>query len=161
MAFFEKLNDIAKNIGDKASETIETTKLNSKISSAKTAIDGIYKKIGEHYYLQYKEGSNLSEEAMGFCAEIDTHNEAINEAKMEIERIKADNASAAPVQAAPIAQADSEIICSACGKENLPGTKFCMECGEKLAAPEKRICSCGAQIPPGVKFCGECGAKFG
>jgi len=169
MAFLNKLGDMAKNIGDKAGEAIETTKLNSKINSEKSAIEGVYKKIGEYYYQQYKAGTSLPEEAAAFCAEIDGHNAAIEEAKAEIERIKAENAAAAAAPpAAPAAApaqptaapAAGDIPCPACAKANTPGTKFCQECGAKLAADEKRICSCGAEIAPGVRFCGECGAKL-
>ncbi|MCL2496353.1 MAG: zinc ribbon domain-containing protein [Clostridiales bacterium] len=162
MAFLNKLNDIAKNIGDKAGDAIETTKLNSKINSEKSAIDGIYKKIGEYYYQLYQADGNLPEEAAAFCAEIDAHNVAIAEAKAEIERIKAENAAAAEAAPAPapMPKAPDEIFCTDCGKANQAGTKFCSECGGKLASPGKRTCACGAEIVPGVRFCGECGAKL-
>ena len=52
--------------------------------------------------------------------------------------------------------------CRSCGAENEPGTKFCKECGEKLAAPVSSKCGgCGAENPPGTKFCRDCGAKLG
>ena len=52
--------------------------------------------------------------------------------------------------------------CRSCGTENPPGTKFCKECGEKLAAPVSPKCpSCGAENPPGTKFCRDCGTKLG
>lgn len=45
--------------------------------------------------------------------------------------------------------------CTACQHENDPGTKFCEECGNKLA----RACSaCGVELKPTAKFCPECGA---
>lgn len=37
MAFFDKLGDLAKNIGDKTSDAIETNKLNSKINTENAA----------------------------------------------------------------------------------------------------------------------------
>jgi len=37
MAFFDKLNQVAKNIGDKTNDAIETTKLSSKINAEKSA----------------------------------------------------------------------------------------------------------------------------
>lgn len=52
-------------------------------------------------------------------------------------------------------------ICGSCGFENEPGTKFCGECGGKLALPEKTNCQkCGAVLLPGKKFCGECGERL-
>ena len=165
MAFLDKLSGMAKNIGDKAGEALETSKLNSKINSEKNAIDGVYKKIGENYYQQYKAGAALPEEVTAFCLEIDGHNTAIEEAKADIERIKSEAAATAepapaPVAPAPKPQVASGITCNACGKANEPGTKFCQECGTKLEFPEKRMCTCGAEIAPGARFCGVCGAKF-
>ena len=47
--------------------------------------------------------------------------------------------------------------CPNCGFENIPGAKFCNECGSKLEA----ICPrCGTKNPPGSKFCNECGGQF-
>ena len=50
-----------------------------------------------------------------------------------------------------------ELVCASCGAVNLPGRKFCGECGSalELACP-----SCGAPNPPTVKFCGECGSPL-
>lgn len=50
MAFFDKLNDLAKNIGDKTNDAIETGKLNSKINSENAAAMEEIKKIGTYYY---------------------------------------------------------------------------------------------------------------
>jgi class 3 adenylate cyclase/tetratricopeptide (TPR) repeat protein len=48
------------------------------------------------------------------------------------------------------------VICSICGTENPAGTKFCKECGTRLAA----ACpACGAVLLAGAKFCGECGSS--
>ena len=48
------------------------------------------------------------------------------------------------------------MICSNCGTDNLAGTKFCKECGTRLAL----ACpSCGDVLLPDAKFCGECGTQ--
>jgi class 3 adenylate cyclase/tetratricopeptide (TPR) repeat protein len=47
------------------------------------------------------------------------------------------------------------MLCTSCGTENPPGTKFCEECG----TPFVQTCaSCGNVLRSGTKFCGECGA---
>jgi predicted amidophosphoribosyltransferase len=46
------------------------------------------------------------------------------------------------------------LLCSACGKQLSKGTKFCPECGRKLATCP----TCGADIPDGEKACSKCGA---
>ena len=49
------------------------------------------------------------------------------------------------------------MTCPACGTENKPGRKFCVQCGTALA----RACpSCGTPYEPGERFCGECGAAL-
>jgi hypothetical protein len=45
--------------------------------------------------------------------------------------------------------------CSSCGSENRPDRKFCLRCGQGLAA---RCPECGAANEPDAGFCGECGA---
>ncbi|MCA1570244.1 MAG: AAA family ATPase [Chloroflexi bacterium] len=46
------------------------------------------------------------------------------------------------------------MICANCGAENEVGRKFCLECGERLAAACPH---CGSPNTPGARFCGECG----
>ncbi|HSF02810.1 MAG TPA: adenylate/guanylate cyclase domain-containing protein, partial [Solirubrobacterales bacterium] len=47
--------------------------------------------------------------------------------------------------------------CPTCGTANVPGAKFCVECGSKLAA----ACpTCGTANQPGAKFCLECGTSL-
>ena len=152
MAFLDKLSGIAKNIGDLAGETIEITKLNSKINSEKNAIDGVYRSIGESYYQKFKGGDVMPPEIAELCAEIDVHKAVMDEARAEIERIKTEDV----VKEAP---AGGVIECPACAKAHTPGTKFCQECGAKVEVAGKIICPCGAEVAPGVKFCQECGAK--
>ena len=50
MAFFDKLNDLAKSVKDAANDAVETTRIKSRISSEKRAVDEACRKIGEYYY---------------------------------------------------------------------------------------------------------------
>jgi hypothetical protein len=53
------------------------------------------------------------------------------------------------------------IYCPNCGTANRDGSKFCNECGQRLAAPEHIVCAaCGASNPPKSVFCSECGARL-
>lgn len=58
-------------------------------------------------------------------------------------------------------QAVEHIACPKCGKENLKGAKFCVECGNGLLVEEEKApcIECGAMLKKGSKFCHECGAK--
>jgi class 3 adenylate cyclase len=44
--------------------------------------------------------------------------------------------------------------CLRCQHENPPQSRFCFECGARLAPT---CSSCGAELPAGVKFCNQCG----
>jgi class 3 adenylate cyclase/tetratricopeptide (TPR) repeat protein len=47
--------------------------------------------------------------------------------------------------------------CPSCGRQALPGERFCGQCGAPLA----RVCpSCGAENPPDHRFCGSCGTAL-
>ena len=186
MAFFDKLNEFTKNLGDMTNDAIETTKLNSKVNAEKTAAGEELKKIGEYYYGLYASEGVVVPEVLEFCEAAKTHYDAAAEAQAEIDRIKAEAeaakaereaaaqaaqaAAAASMQAAqPAAPAEAvagEIVCTNCGNANPAGTKFCGGCGTKLEIPEvpaepaKRFCTgCGAELKDGLKFCGECGTR--
>jgi len=48
--------------------------------------------------------------------------------------------------------------CPRCQHENPPQSKFCFECGARLAPA---CAHCGAELPVGVKFCNQCGQPAG
>jgi hypothetical protein len=167
MAFLDKLGDLARNIGDKTSEAIETAKINSRIGAEKTAIAECMRRIGEIYYRKHQEGDSCDPAATELLVAIDGHNRAIADAQAEIERIKTKSAPGAAPPAQP-AGADCA-VCQSCGRANPAGMKFCQECGAKIEAPppppapsvDGIVCpSCGRTNPAGMKFCQGCGAKI-
>ncbi|MBQ8040514.1 MAG: zinc ribbon domain-containing protein [Lachnospiraceae bacterium] len=184
MAFFDKLNEFTKNLGEMTNDAIETSKLNSKVNAEKTAAGEELKKIGEYYYGIYTSEGVVAPEVLEFCEAAKAHFDAATEAQAEIDRIKveaeaakaekeaaaqaAQAAAAASMQTAQTMTAETspagERICANCGNLNPAGTKFCGGCGSKLEVPEapvKRFCTgCGAEIKDGLKFCGECGTRI-
>lgn len=158
MAFFDKLGNIAKNIGDKTGDAIETTKLNTEISSKKREVSQLKQKIGDFYYDKYKTGGIVDPEAIEFFTEIDALMLEVNALQAEINKIKGESEQ----KPAPAASAPVGIKCANCGTVNEIGKKFCSDCGTSLEEEvlEIRYCgSCGAEVEEGLKFCGECGAK--
>ena len=171
MAFFDKLSDFAKNIGDKTTDAIETGKFQSKVNSEKNLAGEELKKIGEFYYNQFASGGEVAPEVLEFCQSAKAHYDAAAEAQAEIDRIRAENeaakAAAAAAAAAPVVPAAPAggLVCPACGTANNPGVKFCQNCGGKLEAPPPAPAGvtcvvCGVANDPGTKFCRECGAKL-
>ena len=170
MSFFNKFNDLVKNITDQTSDAIESSKLAGKVTAEKNLAAEELKKIGQFYYEKFAESGEAAPEVLEFCQTAKAHYDAAEEAQAEIDRIKAENeaAAAAKVAEAEAAKAVAQpqgITCS-CGAVNPEGTKFCRECGSKLepAVPPAAaglICpSCGKENPEGTKFCSECGSKL-
>jgi len=168
MAFFDKLNQMAKNIGDKTSDAIETSKLNSKINAETTAAGEDLKKIGEFYYNRFISLGDAEPEVLEFCQNAKSHYDAVSEAQAEINRIKTENEaekSIATTPVTPVAPISNTIICPNCGTSNGEKVKFCCSCGSKLEIcvqhPSSITCqSCNTKNEPGVKFCCECGNKL-
>ena len=169
MAFFDKLNDFAKNLGDKTTDAIETGKLQSKINAERNLAGEDLKKIGEFYYNLWLSSGEIAPEVMEACESAKAHYDAAAEAQAEIDRIRAENEAAKAAAAAAAAQTQATpaggLVCNACGTANNPGTKFCCNCGGKLELPkpvsDELTCSaCGAANNPGTKFCCNCGNKL-
>ena len=153
MAFFDKLNQVAKNIGDRTTDAIETTKLNSKIASEKLAANEELLKIGRHYYDLYLAGE-ADEAILESCQAAKSHLDTADQLQAEIDRIKAE--STAPA---------GSITCPGCGASLPPGTRFCSGCGSRMEAAPPQVqttfCTgCGAQLPAGTKFCSSCGQRL-
>lgn len=178
MDLFDKIGNIAKNIGDKTNDAIEITKLNAKIASEKSAAAEELKKIGEFYYKKFADEEPIDTEIQEFCNNAAGHYETIEQAKAEIERIKrennpkgnnADNAeagqpeenknntgdtAAAEPEKKPDPAPESMVVCPSCQALNREGLRFCTQCGSLLEPePAKET---GEK--PAVK-CPVCGAE--
>lgn len=99
MGFFDQLSDAAKNIGavagdlakqvgEKANDALEITKLNAKIASEKAEIDKEMKKISEALFEKFSKGEEVPEEIKGFCDNIKARYVNIDGIKEEIEKVK-------------------------------------------------------------------------
>jgi len=77
MAFFEKLNAITKNVGDKTNDMIETTKLNGKITKEKASIEEKKLRLGGLYWEKFAAGAQLDADAAEICGEIKASFDAI------------------------------------------------------------------------------------
>ncbi len=52
------------------------------------------------------------------------------------------------------------MTCTKCNAKIPAGSKFCLECGEKIS--DSLFCpGCGEKLPLNAKFCMKCGAKVG
>lgn len=86
MSFLDKITDAAAILGDKANDAIETTKLKSRITSEKKAIELEMARLGRLYYEKMKEeGMELLPEAAEVSARIDSHYNNISELEKTIQ----------------------------------------------------------------------------
>ncbi|MFQ5856269.1 MAG: zinc ribbon domain-containing protein [Anaerolineae bacterium] len=51
------------------------------------------------------------------------------------------------------------VTCTQCQAVNIPGKKFCTQCGTPLPVPTP-CPNCGTTMAPGKKFCTECGTPM-
>ena len=169
MAFFDKLNKLVKDTGDKANELLEIGKLNAKISTERSAISTIKEQMGEYVWSKYQEGAAFDEQLSEYCASIQASLEAIAEIQAQIEEIKAPKEE--PTPAAPAVP-----TCPACGNQVSEEAKFCPDCGAKLEVPvpaeapveeapaeeptQIQCPECEAMNPVGTNFCSGCGTKL-
>lgn len=130
MAFFDKLNQVAKSIGEKAGDAIETTKITAKIASEKKLRDDEFRKIGEYYYNIFISGGEVAEEVKAYCDEAKVHADAIVSLEEEMGQLQDDETEEPAAETAP--EAPAQIVCPSCKKVNEAGTKFCSNCGMKL-----------------------------
>jgi hypothetical protein len=88
--FLNKIGNAAKNLGEKASDSIDVGKLNSKIKSEQAAINESMRQIGEYFYSKHTSGEPDDPGAAQLFAEIDGHHQTIASLKADIERVKSE-----------------------------------------------------------------------
>lgn len=112
MAFMDDLKRFGKNVAQKSSDVVETTKLNVSISQEKDKINKLYSELGAAVHEQFKAGNDL-----GFgekCSLISGYEAKIEELQMKIMEIK------------------NSAKCPGCGTEVSLETTFCPQCGTKI-----------------------------
>ncbi len=166
MAFFNKLNDLAKNIGDRTSDALETGKLTAKIHSERKAAEEDIKKIGEHYYQFFMAGGEVPAELTEIFQSAKAHYETADAAQQEIDSIKAENEAekTAAREAREAAKEEAPIPVPVPVSEPISETTPAEDPTEESAAEsiaKKRFCSnCGTPASEGTRFCAECGTKL-
>ena len=88
MAFIDELKKGAKNLADKASDTVEKTKYQIKIGEENKKIDEFKKQLGEIVLAKFLAGELVVEEAKPICDQIKECLDKIGELEKQIEEIK-------------------------------------------------------------------------
>ena len=88
MAFLDKVSQVAKNVGEKAGDAVEITKLEAKIFSEKKAMNEVLQKIGQIYYEKHLAGEELDADVVELCGEVTAKKSAIDGYEAEKQRVK-------------------------------------------------------------------------
>ena len=147
MAFFDKLGEMAKNVSEKASDSLETNKLVSEINLTKGNIQALQRELGEFYWAKFAVGEKLDDEAMLICDKIVLAQDKIKVLEGQINQIKAEGeARKAEREAEKAEKKAAEKVAEA------------EKAAEKAGIEREPVCAgCGAALAEGTKFCGECG----
>ncbi len=93
--FFNKAGkaakDTASKAADKAGDLVEIGKLKTKISSAKSEISAMEKKMGQYYYEQYMSGVAVDAVVGEMCQDIKEQKDLIEELEKKIQEVKEDS----------------------------------------------------------------------
>ena len=136
MAFFNKLNTVARNAAktaaDMANDAIGTGRIAVKIKKEELVIEQQYEKIGEYFYRKRCEGMELPAGIEECCVAIDIALATIKELQEERDELR-DVPEVSFEEDIPY-EAEGSVIpaCPSCGKELHYGMLFCPACGTKL-----------------------------
>ncbi|MBR5558642.1 MAG: zinc ribbon domain-containing protein [Oscillospiraceae bacterium] len=120
MEFWDNINDVVKNMGDRAIDLIETAKLSARIMAEKKEVSDELEKIGTYYYELYARGGIVAPEVAELSKTVKNHYDAIDRFQAEIDRLRADQ------------QVKKTKYCPACGIKVSSSTRYCSGCGELL-----------------------------
>jgi len=155
MSIFDKMKQGASEAARLAQQTVETTKLRSKISTREKEMDRISTRIGKAVFEAYLEGdlSHSEEQVLAYCEELSELRDEITELESRIKHLK------------------EEKTC-VCGKVVGPDVNYCPDCGKRLIQPQevkpdntigeiRVICyHCKTENDILSKYCIQCGEEL-
>lgn len=136
MAFFNKLNTVARNAAktaaDMANDAIGTGRIAVKIKKEELVIEQQYEKIGEYFYRKRCEGMELPAMLEEYCVAIDIALATIKELEEERDELKDGFEVTFEADIPYVPEDKEELFCPQCGKIADRGALFCSSCGAKL-----------------------------
>ncbi len=114
----KRIGETAEIVGNRANEALEIQKLKSQIRALERGNADDLAELGEMIYAQFKDGSQLSEEAQSLCEAIRDREESIEDCRQQISDVRGD------------------CRCEVCGKSVSRDMAYCPYCGEKFQREE-------------------------
>ena len=90
MAFFDRLNEMAKTVSEKTNDSLEINKLIGEINLTKGNIQSFQRELGEHFWAKFVTGEQFDDEAMMICDKIVAAQDKIHGMEAQIAQIKAE-----------------------------------------------------------------------
>ncbi len=172
MGFMEDVQDSLQREVDSAGRSVETARLNMKISDVQKRRKELAAQLGASLYEVAKSDPNLvagREALFDGIAALDAERAGYEAQIQEIERKEHEALIAASTVECPFCHyrlRSSDMFCSGCGKpmaeikaasEKAPEPEapaadcFCMNCGTKLAPGDKFCMNCGTKVTPSAE----------
>lgn len=164
MDFFDKLGEAARNLTEKAGDSLEINRLAGEISIEKGNIQYYHKELGEHYWAKFAVGDKLDDEAMLICDKVVVSQDRIRQLEIEIEKIKKEREvvqeERAKVRRTQQEEEEKETEQPKVEESQDEDAPVLIGTVEEKTEEWPRYChNCGGAIKEGQRFCIFCGTE--
>ncbi|WP_304509877.1 zinc ribbon domain-containing protein [Anaerotignum sp.] len=165
MDFFDKLGEAARNLTEKAGDSLEINRLTGEISIEKGNVQYYHKELGEHYWAKFAVGEKLDDEAMLICDKVVVSQDRIRHLEIEIEKIKKEREAIQEERAKtkrphqeeeeketeqPKVEEpqdkDAEVLVEAVAEQTEEWPRYCHNCGGAIKEGQRFCIFCGAEV---------------
>ena len=127
-SLFGKLRSGASKTAFEAGKIGRVRKVEGEIAQIRKQIDAFQERLGEVTYLSYIHKEEQGQDAIDYIDQITAFEEQLVVKQEEMKNIQAETFGSSGQTSAP-----ADVKCSNCNKMNSANTKFCSNCGTKLA----------------------------
>ena len=125
---FGKLRSGASKTAFQAGKIARVRKVEGEIAEIRKQIDAFQERLGEVTYLSYINKEEQGQDAIDYINQITILEEQLIVKQEEMNNVQAETFGSSGQTSAP-----SNVSCPNCNKMNSANTKFCSNCGTKLA----------------------------
>ena len=125
---FGKLRSGASKTAFEAGKIARIRKVEGEIAQTRKQIDAFQERLGEVTYLSYIHKESQGQDAIDYINQLTTLEEKLVVTQEEMKNIQAETFGSSGQTSTP-----ANVSCPNCNKMNSANTKFCSECGTKLA----------------------------
>ena len=127
MAFLDKLTELAVNVGDKANDALELSKLTIQQKNEEKCLTELKTKLGDLYLEMLRGFDEVPPEVQEVFGQICAAEQRLRTVTAEIERKRAEEAEARA--GLPNYDEAEKRFCTQCGSALAVNARFCQSCG--------------------------------